>query len=228
MRKIIFSITLLIFLTGCEPDIETLKHPEPLEEQYETVEELKEIEVREYEGERLDTIIKFRENSIGGVQFVELDNYKLRIEGLVNEEKSFTYDEVLDFNKYSKVVTLFCVEGWDVKVLWEGVLIKDLLNEAGIKEGANTVIFYAYDGYSTSLDLDYIMDNDILLAYKINNVTLPPRNGFPFQVVAEEKWGYKWIKWVTKIELSDNPDYKGTYERVGYNIKGDVDGPKFE
>lgn len=233
IKGMIPLLFVLILLTGCQRITdEEIRVPmsdnEETEEQIETVKQLQEAEVREYEGEKLDTVVKFRENSIKGVQFVELEDYKLRISGLVDDELSLTYDEVLDFQKYSKVVTLFCVEGWDVKVLWEGVLLKDLFEEAGIKEGANTVVFYAEDGYSSSLGLDYVLDNDIMLAYKINDVILPPRNGFPFQVVAEDKWGYKWVKWVTRIELSDDPNYKGTYEKAGYSVKGDVDGPKFD
>jgi DMSO/TMAO reductase YedYZ molybdopterin-dependent catalytic subunit len=59
-------------------------------------------------------------------------------------------------------------------------------------------------------------------------VTLPPERGFPFQVVAESKWGYKWVKWVTKIELSDDTDYKGYWEELGYNNDGGIEGPIFE
>ncbi len=92
---------------------------------------------------------------------------------------------------------------------------------------ANTVIFYAYDGYSTSLPLDYIEKNDILLAYEMNNVTLPEDRGYPFQLVAEDKWGYKWIKWVTKIELSNDPSYRGYWEQRGYSIGGDTSRPFF-
>ncbi|MCU0631124.1 MAG: molybdopterin-dependent oxidoreductase, partial [Methanoregulaceae archaeon] len=56
----------------------------------------------------------------------------------------------------------------------------------------------------------------------MNNVTLPEDRGYPFQLVAEDKWGYKWIKWVTKIELSDNPSYRGYWEQRGYSIGGDT------
>ena len=44
----------------------------------------------------------------------------------------------------------------------------------------------------------------IIVAYKMNGVELPPKRGFPFQLVAESKWGYKWIKWITSIEVSDD------------------------
>jgi len=83
------------------------------------------------------------------------------------------------------------------------------------------VIFYAADGYSTSLPLDYIEDRDILLAYSMNGVTLPAERGFPFQLVAEDRWGYKWIKWVTRIEVSDDPSYRGYWEKRGFSQSGE-------
>jgi DMSO/TMAO reductase YedYZ molybdopterin-dependent catalytic subunit len=136
----------------------------------------------------------------------------------VNKTLVYTYDYVInEFQKYQKVVTLYCVEGWSVKILWEGFLVKDLLQAAGIGSATQVVIFYAYDGYSTALPLDYLLDNNILIAYKMNNVTLPPERGFPFQLVAESKFGYKWIKWITKIELSDNANYLGYYESLGFS-----------
>jgi DMSO/TMAO reductase YedYZ molybdopterin-dependent catalytic subunit len=61
------------------------------------------------------------------------------------------------------------------------------------------------------------------MAYKMNGLTLAPERGFPFQLVAQSKWGYKWIKWITEIELSDNPDYKGYWEQRGYSSSGDLD-----
>jgi DMSO/TMAO reductase YedYZ molybdopterin-dependent catalytic subunit len=194
----------------------------------ENIKNLKNVEIREYQGENFSSISDFRENSIKGPQYINIEDYALNIGGLVDKKLTLTYDEVLNYDKYSKIVTLHCVEGWSVKILWEGVLLKDLLNEARIKPESNTVIFYAYDGYSSSLPLEYIMDNNIILAYKMNGVTIPPERGFPFQVVAENKWGYKWVKWVTKIELSSDLNYKGYWEKSGYNQKGDLKGPIFE
>ena len=180
-------------------------------------------EIREYEGQDLSSIRQFRENSIKGPQYINNETYRLEINGLIQDNKSYTYDEIISgYTTYRKVVTLSCVEGWRVTILWEGILLKDLLAETIIDPSATTVILYAYDGYSTSLPLNYIIKNDIMLAYKMNNVTLPPERGFPFQLVAESKWGYKWIKWVTTIELSDNEDYRGTWERVGWDNDADI------
>jgi DMSO/TMAO reductase YedYZ molybdopterin-dependent catalytic subunit len=174
-------------------------------------------EIREYQGENLSSISDFRENSIKGPQYVNESVYSLTITGLVNKTIELSYSDVVNgFQKYQKVITLHCVEGWSVKILWEGFLLKDLLNEAGISPETANVIFYAYDDYSTSLPLDYILNNDILIAYKMNGLTLPPERGFPFQLVAESKYGYKWIKWITTIELSDNVNYRGFWESRGY------------
>jgi DMSO/TMAO reductase YedYZ molybdopterin-dependent catalytic subunit len=175
-------------------------------------------EIREYEGQDLSSIGAFRENSIKGPQHVNESTYRLTITGLVNQTVEYTYaDAINGFQKYQKVITLHCVEGWSVKILWEGFLLKDLMSEAGINPEAVVVIFYAYDGYSTSLPLNYILDNDILIAYKMNGLTLPPERGFPFQLVAESKYGYKWIKWITQIELSNNSDYLGYWEIRGFS-----------
>jgi DMSO/TMAO reductase YedYZ molybdopterin-dependent catalytic subunit len=187
-------------------------------------EELAPAEVREYEGVDLSLINAFRENSIKGPQEIDVESYTLRITGLVTNSTSYTYDEVINKHQhYKKVVTLDCVEGWSVTILWEGLLVRDLLAEAEPLANAEVVIFHAYDGYTTSLPIDYIMDNDILMAYKMNDVILPPERGFPFQLVAESKWGYKWIKWITEIELSADANYRGYWESRGYSNSADLD-----
>jgi DMSO/TMAO reductase YedYZ molybdopterin-dependent catalytic subunit len=181
------------------------------------------VEVREYEGERLSSISDFRENSIKGPQYVDIDEYSLNVSGLVDNKQEYSYDEILsNYSSLKKVVTLYCVEGWKVTILWEGIQVKDLIENAEVDPKANTVIFHAYDGYTTSLPLDYIIDNNIIIAYKMNNVTLPPERGYPFELVAESKWGYKWIKWITAIELSDNENYRGFWESRGWPNDADV------
>lgn len=181
------------------------------------------VEVRSYQGEDLSSVKDFRENSIRGPQHVDIATYRLTVTGLTNRTAVYTYDEVLaKFPHYSKVVTLHCVEGWDATILWEGVLVRDILNDAGIDPRANTAVFTARDGYTTSFPLTYFTENDILMAYRMNNVTLPAERGYPFALVAEDKWGYKWIKWIEKIELTSDPTYRGYWEQRGYSNAGDL------
>jgi len=188
----------------------------------------KAVELREYKGEKLDPITSFRENSIKGPLRVDIKAYRLKVGGLVDKPLSLTSDEVLARPAESRVVTVHCVEGWHVKILWEGVSLAALIDEAGAKTSANTVIFRSADGYSTSVPLAYIRQKNILLAFKMNGLTLPKERGFPFEVVAEAKWGYKWAKWIETIELSDDPNFRGYWESRGYNQNGDYPGPLYE
>ena len=181
------------------------------------------MEIRDYQGERLSSVNDFRENSIKGPQYISKENYTLQITGLVENTQDFTYDQILSsFKGYKKLVTLYCVEGWSVKILWEGVLVKDILEMVKPLPTAKIIIFHAYDGYTTSFPIDYVLDHNIIMAYRMNNVTIPPERGFPFQLVAESKWGYKWIKWITEIELSDNVLYEGYWESRGYSNNADL------
>jgi len=226
MERIVMPVAVLLMVL---PGIMIATNGCGVDENKGKAKELKSVEIREYEGEKLSSINDFRENSIGGPQHVDLESYRLKIFGLVDNPKDYTYDEVINnHQRYEKVVKLDCVEGWSVVILWEGLLVKDLLAEAKVQPKAKVVIFHAYDGYTTSLPVDYIMDNDILMAYKMNGVTLPPERGFPFELVAESKWGYKWEKWVTQIELSDDVNYRGYWESRGYSDSADLDEDFFE
>jgi DMSO/TMAO reductase YedYZ molybdopterin-dependent catalytic subunit len=72
--------------------------------------------------------------------------------------------------------------------------------------------------------MEYIRNRDILMAYKMNDVELPPERGYPFQLVAERKWGYKWIKWIEEIEVSNDKEFRGYWEQRGYSDDGDLTG----
>jgi DMSO/TMAO reductase YedYZ molybdopterin-dependent catalytic subunit len=186
------------------------------------------VEIQSYQGQDLSSISQVPENAIIGTQYINESDYRLTVTGLTTTTKVMTYNDVIDNHQhYTKVVTLDCVEGWSAKILWEGVLVRDLINDAGASPQANTVIFHATDGYTTSFPLSYVMDNDIIIAYKMNNVTLDPDHGYPFRLVAEDKWGYKWIKWIDEIELSDNPNYQGYWEQRGYSDSGNLNQSQY-
>jgi DMSO/TMAO reductase YedYZ molybdopterin-dependent catalytic subunit len=62
----------------------------------------------------------------------------------------------------------------------------------------------------------------MIFAHSSNSITLPASLGFPFIVVAEDKLGYKWARWVNEIELSSDPDYRGYWEQRGYDNEADI------
>jgi DMSO/TMAO reductase YedYZ molybdopterin-dependent catalytic subunit len=188
----------------------------------------KAVEIREYQGEKLGSVSDFHENSIAGVQTIDIRKYRLTVDGLVDKNTSFTYGELLKKPHAKRLVKLHCVEGWTVAALWEGIPLKEIFRTAPPKPEAVTVIFHGADDYSTSLPLRDILERDLIIADRINGITLPPAQGYPFILVAEEKWGYKWARWITRIELSADAAYRGFWERKGYNRKGELKGPVIE
>lgn len=188
-----------------------------------------EKELREYNGIKLSSISEFRENSIKGPQDVNLSNYKLEIYENGIFKKSYKYEEVIhNFESVKRVITLYCVEGWDTTILYEGIKLIDILNDSEVSLNYPIIIFGAIDGYTTSLETSFILKNELLIAYKMNGITIPKENGFPFVLIGENKWAYKWIKWLNKIELSNEKDYRGYWESRGYSNSANLNEPFFE
>ena len=137
-------------------------------------------ELKSYQGTTLGSVNDFRENSIKGVQKVDLKKYRLRVDGLVNKPLGLTYQQLQLFPRQKKLVTVHCVEGWQVTVLWEGIPIRELISRVGVDPKTKTVIFHAVDGYTTSLDYPTVAAMNLLLADSANGITLPEKLGFSF------------------------------------------------
>ncbi len=188
-----------------------------------------EVEATEFMGKKLTPISQQRNNALAGTQVIDRQTYRLAVDGLVEHPLSLSYDDLLAYTPVSKLTDLDCVEGWNFTAKWTGPALDAIFNDAGLKPEAKIAIFHTVDvprGYS-SLDLSYIHDKNIIIALKLNDMTLPPERGFPFQVVAESKFGYKWAKWITRIEISDNTGFRGYWEGYGYNNNADINGPAY-
>jgi len=189
-----------------------------------------EVEATEFMGVQLTPISEQNNNALKGTQYIDKDTYILTVDGLVDHPLSLTYADLEAYPQISQLMDLDCVEGWSFTAKWTGPALSAIFAAAGVKPEAKIVIFYTADvpeGYS-SLDLSYIINNNIIIGLKDNDITLTPDRGFPFQVVAMSKFGYKWAKWVTRIELSDNTNFRGFWENYGYNNSANVTGPVSE
>lgn len=188
-----------------------------------TLARYRENEIRDYQGVRLDPAIGPADNSIAGVQHVDLKNYRLTVDGLVGKPLDLSYDDVLNLTPVDRLITLYCVTGWQATMLWRGVQLSELLDLASVDSEANTVIFHCVDNYTTSMPLATIIDNKLIMAYQANGLPIPDEMGFPFIIVAEDKLGYKWARWVIRIELSADAGYKGYWESRGFDNEADID-----
>lgn len=157
----------------------------------------------------------------GGIPKVDVNDWALSVDGSVEHPLKLTYDDLNGMPQFSEVVTLECYDntrGGDLvgTAIWTGVRVKTVLDKVGVKETAVKLLFHAADGYSTSHAIQYVTErNDVILALKMNEVNLPREHGYPLRLVAPGKYGYKWAKWITRIEVVDY-DKKGYYESVGF------------
>lgn len=141
-------------------------------------------------------------NTTGRPVEVDIDEYRLVIDGLVERPLSLTYQELLSRPRVSEVVLLICPGYFWDNAQWTGTPLAPLLEEAGLQEGAKNVVFHALDGYQSSLSLEEALAEGVFLAYQVNGETLPLEHGFPLRLVARGQYGGRWVKWLERIEVT--------------------------
>lgn len=153
---------------------------------------------------------------------INLDTFTLRVDGLVDSPFSLTWEQIKAFpTAYTDTILMYCVEGWEVWGNWKGLSIMSLIEKSGIRPDGNHILFECADGYTTSLPLSYLLNYDIILAYEVNGTPLSVSDGFPLRLIAFGKYGYKWAKWITRMEVIEK-SVAGYWEGRGYTDKADV------
>ena len=162
------------------------------------------------------------ERSALGVPTIDLNTFRLEVTGLVDSSFSLTWKEIQFMPAYyTDTIIMYCVEGWEVWGNWQGISLYDLVSRAHLQPGAEYILFSCVDGYSTALPISDLINNFAILAYRVNGYPLKEHDGFPLRLIAFGKFGYKWAKWVTKLEVMDQSQL-GYWEYQGYSDEADV------
>ncbi len=162
------------------------------------------------------------ERSVFGVPVIDMNEFTLTITGLVDSTVTLNWQQIQNMKSVkSDTMIMYCVEGWEVWGQWEGISIKSLLVLSGVKQDAEHILFHCVDDYTTSLPLAYLIKYNAMLAYKVNGYPLAPNDGYPLRLINFGKIGYKWAKWVNKLELT-NESVKGYWESGFYDNRADV------
>jgi DMSO/TMAO reductase YedYZ molybdopterin-dependent catalytic subunit len=148
---------------------------------------------------------------------IDLDRYRLTIDGEVGNPLTLSMTELKKLTLTSMIINHVCVEGWAAIVQWGGVRLRDLAQLVQPKPSARYVYFQSADDYYESWDLASALHPQTLMAYQMNGQPLPAGNGAPLRLASPVKLGYKQSKWVTKISfVSQLNAKKGYWEDKGY------------
>lgn len=148
---------------------------------------------------------------------IDLEKYRLIVDGAVNRPLSLSIAEVQQLPHQTMTIRHVCVEGWAAIVQWGGVRLQDIVALAQPHANVGYVYFESADGYYESWDVASALHPQTLLADQKNGQPLPIENGAPLRLASPIKLGYKQSKWVTRITLVDRlKRAKGYWEDQGY------------
>ena len=165
--------------------------------------------------------VKFPVLHYGPVPKYDMSKWTLRVFGLVEQEKSWSWDAFTQLPTIKLTTDIHCVTRWSMfDTVWEGVRFRDIVELAGVKPEAKYVIAHCYYGYTTNVPLDVMMDDDVLLAYRFDNKPLEPDHGYPLRTLVPKRYFWKSAKWLEGLEFTAD-DRPGFWEQAGYHNEAD-------
>ena len=156
-------------------------------------------------------------NSFESTPIIDLEKYRLIIDGEVNHPLSLSMADIQSLPLTSMIIRHVCVEGWAAIVQWGGIRLRELIALSQPKSQVKYAYFKSADGYYESWDIASALHPQTLLAYQKNGAALPVENGAPLRLASPIKLGYKQSKWVTQVTLTSKlSNAKGYWEDLGY------------
>lgn len=164
---------------------------------------------------------KFPVLTYGSTQNIPTDAWQLRIFGMVENVVELDWEQFMAMPQAALTRDFHCVTQWShLSNDWEGVLFRDVMNQAKPRPEARFVLVHCYGGYTTNLSLSVLLEEDVLFAHKHDGMALGADHGGPVRLVVPSRYGWKSAKWVNALELlGDNKP--GFWERLGYHDNGD-------
>jgi DMSO/TMAO reductase YedYZ molybdopterin-dependent catalytic subunit len=158
---------------------------------------------------------------IGPLPRFDRATWDLEVYGEVENPLRLNYDQVRGLPKTIDESDFHCVTSWSrLGNVWEGVRFRDLAALARSKPEAQYATIECDAGYTTSLPLADLMQDDVLLAWGLDGKDLAPEHGYPLRLVVPKKYAYKSAKWVRKIKFTVEEEL-GYWEKRGYSDSAD-------
>ena len=158
---------------------------------------------------------------VGDVPSYAPGEWNLAVGGMVERPFVIDLDELKAMPSVTLTFDIHCVTKWSkFDTTWTGVRVRDLLERAGVQQGATHVMEHAEYGYTTNVPLADITTDEAIVAYAFEGEEIEPIHGGPVRVVIPHLYFWKSAKWVRRLELRAG-DAPGFWEQNGYNMYGD-------
>ena len=158
---------------------------------------------------------------LGIVPEIDTENWQLRIYGLVEHELNLDWAAFQQLPQVNDISDFHCVTRWSqLDMDWSGVSAQHLLMLAAPLESAKYVTLHGYDGYTTNIDLNALLDDDVIVAHSVLGKPLTREHGGPVRMVVPKRYAWKSAKWLKGIELHAE-DRPGFWEVRGYHNYAD-------
>ena len=157
----------------------------------------------------------------GAYPEVEPKDWRLRIFGLVEEERTVTWEDLTGLPVTKITCDMHCVTRWSkLDNKFEGARMRDVLDTVKLKPEARFMMVHCFGGYTSNLPLEDLMGDDVLLAYTYEGKPLEREHGGPCRLLVPKLYLWKSAKWIKALELM-HQDRAGFWERAGYHMYGD-------
>lgn len=130
-------------------------------------------------------------------------DWRLSVEGLVARPGAFSLADLKQLPSRTQITRHTCEEGWSAIAEWTGVQLSHVLEAVGIMPEARFVTYYSYDDWADCIDMVDALHLQTLLAYGMNGQDLMVRHGAPVRLRVERHVGYKNMKYLQRIVVSD-------------------------
>ncbi|WP_051348692.1 molybdopterin-dependent oxidoreductase [Peribacillus kribbensis] len=160
----------------------------------------------------------FRPYTVTKIPVFTSETWCFKIDGLVMNPRVYNWEQFVQIPRKVQVSDFHCITGWSVfDITYEGILLKDILQEAGIKSGAVQVKLYSGDGvYTDSLSIGQALLDDVMVAVLQDGRPISPDFGGPVRLIVPKMYAYKGVKWLNRIEVIDHK-HAGYWEKRGYS-----------
>ena len=151
---------------------------------------------------------------------VDTNSWRLVVKGLVSRPLTITYEQLKAMPSVPQIATLECISNKIANdfigtAIWNGIKLKDLLEESGVKPNAKYIVFRCADGYDVGIPLERGFQEGSILAHGMNGETLDAKHGYPVRAIIPGLYGMMNPKWITEIELIDGI-YEGYWQKKGW------------